>query len=106
MNEGLSLIVPFLAGLALGAIFFSSLWWSVKKVVSSTHPIFWFVSLLLLRMSVTLAGFYWATSGQWKRLVACLAGFILARTIIMHFVGVSWRQPTVSKPEANHASHS
>jgi F1F0 ATPase subunit 2 len=37
---------------------------------------------MLLRMSITLAGFYFAGGENWKRWVLCLLGFVLARLVV------------------------
>ena len=49
MNEVLTLALALLAGVALGAVFFGGLWWTVRKGVSSKHPALWFLGSLLLR---------------------------------------------------------
>jgi F1F0 ATPase subunit 2 len=85
MNETLTLALAWLAGTALGAIFFGGLWWTVRKGVSSQLPAFWFAGSLLLRMSITLAGFYLVMGGHWERLLACSLGFLMARLV------VTWR---------------
>jgi F1F0 ATPase subunit 2 len=71
------------AGILLGAIFFGGLWWTVRKGVSSKNPALWFLGSMLLRMGIVLAGFYFVGRGDWKRLVSCLLGFIVARFIVM-----------------------
>ena len=58
MNETLTLVLAWVAGVLLGAIFFGGLWWTVRKGVSSKQPALWFFGSLLLRMSIALAGFY------------------------------------------------
>ena len=58
MNDTLSLVLAWVAGGVLGAIFFGGLWWTVRKGVSSQQPALWFLGSLLLRTSVALAGFY------------------------------------------------
>ena len=102
MNEPLILMLAWLAGAGLGAIFFGGLWWTVRKGASSPNPALWFLGSMLLRMGIVVAGFYYVSGGQWKRLAACLLGFIIAR------FGVMWltrppkhRSPT---PEATDAS--
>jgi len=67
------------AGCVLGAIFFGGLWWTVHKGMSSAHPALWFFGSFWLRMAITLAGFYGVANGDWKKMLACLAGFIIAR---------------------------
>ncbi|MDH4194979.1 MAG: ATP synthase subunit I, partial [Nitrospirota bacterium] len=78
MNEILGLMPALIAGVLLGAMFFGGLWWTVRKGVSSTRPARWFFGSLLLRTSITLAGFYVVSDGHWMRLLACLLGFTLA----------------------------
>lgn len=102
MNESLTLMLAWLAGGGLGVIFFGGLWWTVRKGVASPNPAIWFLGSMLLRMGIVLAGFYYVSGGQWKRLVACLLGFIIGR------LGVIWltRPSNPQRPtsEANHAS--
>jgi F1F0 ATPase subunit 2 len=84
MSEPLCTILAFIAGLALGALFFGGLWLTVKKAVTSKIPAFWFFSSFLIRVSVTLSGFYYIAHGNWQRLLVCVFGFILARFIITY----------------------
>ena len=79
MNEPLTLALAGLAGSGLGALFFGGLWWTVRKGVSASQPALWFLGSLLLRMGIALAGFYVVSGGHLGRLLACLAGFALAR---------------------------
>ena len=82
MNELLSLILSWSAGVLLGAVFFGGLWWTVRKGLSSKSPALWFLVSQLLRMSVALTGFYLVAGGHWERLLACLVGFICARVVV------------------------
>jgi F1F0 ATPase subunit 2 len=93
MNETLTLMPAWMAGGALGAIFFGGLWWTVRKAVSSQQPALWLFGSLLLRMSVTLTGFYAVSGGHWERLLLCLLGFVMAR------MAVTWltRPPSESQ---------
>jgi F1F0 ATPase subunit 2 len=103
MNEALTLILAWIAGLVLGAIFFGGLWWTVRKGVSSPHPALWFLGSMMLRMGIVLAGFYFVGQNHWQRLVACLLGFVIARFLVMWLT----RTPTENRDnrakEANHA---
>lgn len=82
MNEVMILMLSWLAGVLLGAMFFAGLWWTVGKGLSSNRPVLWFLVSQWLRMSVTLTGFYLVAGGHWERLLACLAGFISARILL------------------------
>lgn len=83
MNEPLQLALVLLAGLLLGALFFGGLWWTVLKGVSARQPALWFGASLLLRTALVLAGFYFVSGADWKRLLLCLLGFIAARFIVI-----------------------
>ena len=82
MNEFLSLAPALAAGVLLGTIFFGSLWWTVQKGVTSERPALWFFGSLLLRLSITLAGFYLVGREDWERWLLCLLGFFLARLVV------------------------
>ncbi len=82
MNETVMLVLAGIAGVVLGAIFFGGLWWTVRKGLSSGRPALWFFGSLLLRTGIVLAGFYLISDGRWKRLLACLLGFFIARFIV------------------------
>ena len=104
MNDYLILAVALFAGLLLGAIFFGGLWWTVRKGVASEQPAIWFLGSMLLRMSIVLVGFYLVGNGQWKRMVACLVGFIIARFIVTMLTAPSVNQHNPATKEIGHAS--
>ena len=102
MAETLTLVLAWVAGGALGAMFFGGLWWTVQKALSSKRSARWFFGSLLLRMSLTLAGFYFVASGHWQRLLACLLGFVIARLIVTRLTGAA-KEPTYFAQEAGDA---
>ncbi len=106
MNEPLALALALAAGGLLGGIFFGGLWWTVRKGLSSERPAVWFFGSLLLRMGITLAGFYLVGRGDWKRLVACLIGFILARLVVTWLTHSKRLRPADTGQEAHHAPQS
>ncbi len=85
MNNLTELVLAGFAGLLLGAIFFGGLWWTVRRGMASARPAIWFFVSLLLRLSLVMAGFYFVGQGDWRRLVACLVGFIIARILVTRF---------------------
>jgi F1F0 ATPase subunit 2 len=103
MDKILWLVVALVAGLGLGAIFFGGLWWTVRKGVLSKQPALWFVGSMLLRMGLVLAGFYYIGREDWKRLAACLLGFIIARWIVMRLTRAPVEHPPFAVKEASHA---
>jgi F1F0 ATPase subunit 2 len=82
INEALKLLLVFSVGLSLGSIFYGGLYFTVKHGMLSQRPALWFLGSLLLRMSLVLTGFYFISNGQWQRLLACLLGFIVMRTVV------------------------
>ncbi len=99
MNDTLTLGLAGMAGLVLGAIFFGGLWWSVRKGMASPRPALWFVSSTVLRMGIALVGFYSIGHEDWRRMMACLAGFVVARILVTRWT----RPPVESKAEVRHA---
>ena len=103
MNEALVLILAVGAGGVLGAVFFGGLWWTVRKGVSSERPALLFLCSLLLRMSITLAGFYVVSGGLWERWLLCLPGFVLARVVVTRLTRPSGENQTRPAQEASFA---
>ena len=75
------IIVALSSGIALGLFFFIGLLWTVQKGLVSSRPALWFMGSLLLRSAVVLCGFYFVAGSDWKRMTACLLGFVTARFI-------------------------
>ena len=82
MSEALPIALAVVAGTALGGMFYGGLWWTVRKGLLSRQPAAWFLTSLVARTAVALLGFYAVFRGDWRRLVACLAGFVLARILV------------------------
>jgi F1F0 ATPase subunit 2 len=74
-------------------MFFGGLWWTARRGLVSPHPALWILGSLLLRMGLTLPGFFVVAGGRWERLLACLVGFAAARAL------VTWKtRPPRAKP--------
>lgn len=102
MNEILTLLLVAVAGVILGICFFGSLWWTIRRGLSSKRPALLFLTSLLLRISLTLTGFYFIANGSLKLLLVCLLGFVIGRFIMVRFVGSP--AVTASVEEDNYAS--
>jgi F1F0 ATPase subunit 2 len=79
MNSPYLWMLSGLAGIALGALFYGGLWWTVRGAVHARRPEVWFVGSLVVRLGMMAAGIYLVGGGHWERIVACLAGFLIAR---------------------------
>ena len=83
MPDWLILSVALFTGMALGLIFFGGLWWTVHKRLNSSKAALWVLGSFVVRMAVTVLGFYWVGGAQWPRMLACLIGFVVARQVVM-----------------------
>ena len=79
MTDAFRLFEACAAGLLLGLLFFGGLWWTTRKGIAADNPALWFLGSLLLRTGGVTAGFYFIAGGDWRRALACLSGFIVAR---------------------------
>jgi F1F0 ATPase subunit 2 len=82
MSDAVTLMLAWTAGVALGALFFGGLWWTLQRGVSAARPALWFLASLLSRLGVTMLGFYLVGAGDWRRLSLCLIGFMMARALV------------------------
>ena len=89
MSDVMQLAAAWFAWTALGAVFFGGLWWTVLKGMASTRPALWFTGSLLMRSGITLSGFYFIMAGDWRRLLACLCGFVIARLLVTRLMPIN-----------------
>jgi F1F0 ATPase subunit 2 len=82
MSETVDIMLALLAGIVLGVVFFGGLWWTVRRGLGSPRPAVWFLGSFLVRAAVAVAGFVFISHRDWRRLVACLLGFLLARVAV------------------------
>ena len=88
MSESLPVILAFVMGVLLGTFFYGGLWWTIQKGVSSKQPALLFTGSLAVRTIVALAGFYFVSRGNWRRLLGCLVGFVIARILVTWFTRI------------------
>ena len=80
MNDWLVLLLFFLSGVLLGAIYLGGLWLTVQHIQNDGQPAWWLITSLLVRMLVLVVAFYFILGdGHWQRLLAALAGFVTLR---------------------------
>jgi F1F0 ATPase subunit 2 len=87
MNETVVVLAAGLAGVLLGVIFFAGLWWTVRKALSSGLAALWFSASFLLRTTIVLIGIFFVSRGDWRRMVGCMVGFLLARIFVKRLTG-------------------
>ncbi len=104
MTETMTMILAFVAGIALGIIFFGGLWFTVKKSMTSKTPALWVLGSFLFRISITLLGFYFVGGENWQRLLICLGGFVIARFIVIYYTkSIDDKQMQLKKEAAHEA---
>ena len=82
-------LVALTAGALLGSFFFGGLWWTTRRAIVSTRPGLIVFASLVLRMGLTMAGFYLVADSRWERLLAALLGFMLARLAMVRLSRVT-----------------
>lgn len=75
--------LPLTAGTILGLFYFGGLWRTLKSLSTARRPAVFALTSFAIRTSLALGGFYLVMAGQPVRLMACLAGFFIARIILM-----------------------
>ena len=85
INEITNLLPALLAGVGLGILFFGGLWLTIQKGMQSKKSGLIFTMSFIVRMTVILMGFYYVGASDWKKMLACLAGFLIARLVITRY---------------------
>ena len=106
MSEPLTLFLSLAAGVLLGVVFFAGLLWTISKGLSSKQPALWFSVSLLLRMSITLLGFYFVSGRQFQRLMFCLLGFVMTGFVVTWLNRESKESQICRAQEVPHAPQS
>jgi F1F0 ATPase subunit 2 len=84
-------IVPFVAGSVISLFSHGSLWWTVRSLPRSRSPVLLSIGSFYLRMTVTMAAFFIVMQNvmqnDWRRLAACLAGFMAVKFVLTRIMG-------------------
>lgn len=83
MNEIVIMLLALLAGFVLGVVFFGGLWLTVKNGLQSKKSALVFTGSFIIRMVILLVSFYFIVQLGWENAVVCLAGFIIARFVVI-----------------------
>jgi len=78
-------VVALAVGIALGAICFGGLWWTVTQGMRSNNPALWLLLSAMGRLGMVFAGIYFVARGSLTNVLLCLMGLILARTVIVRY---------------------
>ena len=83
MNDLAMTLMVLAGGFCLGFLFFGGLWFTSKKMLTSKKPVLWYLGSLVIRVGLTLLGFYYMGQNNFKYMLICLLGFISARFIVI-----------------------
>jgi F1F0 ATPase subunit 2 len=103
MNETLALVLAAVTGGLLGAFFFGGLWLTIRALSFKQAPL-WFLCSMLLRTTLTVAGFYFIAREHWQRLPASLLGFFAASVVASVWARPS-RRPVERGEEVTDGAH-
>ncbi len=96
MIENIDLLIILAVGILIGTFFHSNLWWSVDEARNMPVPLFMLIVSFLLRLSVTLIGFYQVirkySEYQEISFAVCLFGFWTAKILITSFAHLKKRR--------------
>lgn len=84
MNESIRMLLALAAGLGLGTFFYYGLWLTVQLSLTTRNPAGWMLGSFVLRVSLTVAGFYFVGQGNYQHLLICLLGFVAARFLVTY----------------------
>ena len=89
MTDAQWLFVAFVAGIGLGVVYFGGLWLTIRHLPESRSPALVAMVSFAGRTMLTLLGMYFVMGGSWQRLVACMAGMVVARVVLVRRFGPS-----------------
>ncbi|NLX19898.1 MAG: ATP synthase subunit I [Desulfobulbus sp.] len=83
MSTVLALLLAMVAGLGLGLFYFGGLWLTVQRLGRVHNPTLLFTLSFVVRTALAVTGMYLVMDGSWQRMLACLAGFIVVRQVML-----------------------
>lgn len=83
MSGWIVIVLSLAAGLGLGLVYFGGLWLTVRGVATTRRPVLLFAASFIVRTALVVAGMYLVMDGSWQRMLACLAGFIIVRQVMV-----------------------
>lgn len=78
-------VIALAVGIALGAICFGGLWWTVTQGMRSNNPALWFLLSAMGRLGLVFAGIYLVAHDSLTNVLLCLMGLVIARTVIVRY---------------------
>jgi F1F0 ATPase subunit 2 len=84
MIEIITWLLAAFGGLVLGLFYFAGLWFTLQRVSGHPHPALWVAGGFLLRLAVSLSGFYLILGPDRSliRLGIALLAFLVVRVVL------------------------
>jgi F1F0 ATPase subunit 2 len=84
MTELLIWLLAALGGAALGLFYFAGLWFTLRRLPGHPHPALWVAGSFILRLTVSLSGFYviLGPDRNLTRLGIALLAFLAVRVVL------------------------
>lgn len=98
MSEWLILFLVLVAGAGVGVFYYGGLWLTVRHLPGMPRPGLVLLGSFAGRTLLAILAFLGITGGQWLRLVVCLAGFIVARFVVVRIGASAFRPDSEVKP--------
>jgi F1F0 ATPase subunit 2 len=90
------LMISAMAGVAMSALFFGGLWWTVRDIEEREHPAALMMASFVVRTAIVLAGFYAIGQFGWEGMGVAAATFVATRFAVTRVLG-----PTTSPSTAD-----
>jgi F1F0 ATPase subunit 2 len=81
--DAVRLAAVFLAGTVLGLFYFGGLWLTLRRIHHVRQPGVLLFTSFVVRIAAVVPAFYFVMAGHWERIVACLAGFLVMRHLMI-----------------------
>jgi F1F0 ATPase subunit 2 len=80
----LFLAISLPAGALIGLFYFGGLWLTTRALPQARNPALLVMGSFMGRTAVSLFALYLLMDGRWERLLLGMAGFLMARFILIH----------------------
>ena len=106
MHEVFTTMISTSIGVLFGLLYYASLWWTARAMLKARRFSFWVWGGRILRTLLVLTGFYAVGNGDWKRLFACVLGFIIGRILVTWWINPMGSTQRPFLGEGRHAPQS
>jgi F1F0 ATPase subunit 2 len=87
MDPPIALVLALAAGALVGGLFFTGLWFTVRRLPRAANPMLLMLGSAVLRLGLVLPALAFIAGGSWGRLAMAILGFLAMRTVLI----LRWR---------------